>query len=188
MSSLDLEQTNAEQKTSIEAIFGLLNKSLSGIEKLVSLNLQTFKSTLTEHQEIAARALSAKDPHELLTLHASQAQPAGEKAQSYWRNVREIVSGTQAEFTTTIETQFKRYQHDVQAFVGSLTKHAPAGSEALFSSWKSVIENAGETFEATRKAAKRAVETVERNVGAALEAPTRSTRRGVEQAEADEKK
>ncbi|WP_434660763.1 TIGR01841 family phasin [Paraburkholderia sp. A3BS-1L] len=188
MSSLDLEQTLAARKASLETTFELLNKTFAGIENLAGLNLQTFKSTLAENQEIAIRALSAKDPAELFALQSGQTQPAVEKAQSYWRHVYEIVSGTQTEFTETLVARSKLLQHDLQAFVANLAKSAPAGSDAFLSAWKSAIETANTTFETTQKAAKEATGIAEGNVNAALDAPTKSTRRVAEQAEADEKK
>jgi len=187
MSSLDLEQTASAQRASLEVWFGILTKVFEGIDKLASLNLQAFKSTLAESQEIAAKALSAKDAQELFALQANQAQPTAEKIQSYWRHVYEIMSGTLAEFTTTFEAQTKRYQHDAQAFVDNLGKHAPDGSEAVLTARKSVIEPGSATFETTQKAMKQAVQIAESNVSAALDAPPRSPRRVVEQAEADEK-
>ena len=183
MSSLDLEQTASAQRASLEVSFGILTKVFEGIEKLASLNLQALKSTLAESQEIAAKALSAKDAQELFALQANQAQPTAEKIQSYWRHVYEIMSGTLAEFTTTFEAQTKRYQHDAQALVDNLGKHAPAGSEVVLTAWKSAIETASATFETTQKATKQAVEIAESNVSAALDAPRRSTRRVGEQAE-----
>jgi phasin family protein len=185
MSSLDLEQTIAARKASLETTFELLNKTFAGIETLTSLNLQAFKSTLAENQDITARALSAKDPQELFALHAGQAQPTVEKAQSYCQHVYEILSGTQAEFNEILVAQFKRCQHDLQAFVDNLAKNAPAGSEAVLSAWKSAIETANATFNTTQKATRQVVKSAESDVGAALDAPSRSTRQVVEQAEAD---
>ncbi|HUO60176.1 MAG TPA: phasin family protein [Candidatus Acidoferrales bacterium] len=185
MSSLDLEQTIA---SSLEATFELLNKTFAGIESLAGLNLQAFKSMLAEHQEIATRVLSAKDPQEVFALQAGQAHPTVEKAQSYWRHVYEILSGTQTDFTEILIAQFKRYQNDFQLFLDNLAKNAPAGSEAVLSAWKSAVETANATFETTQKATTQVVKSAESNVSAALNAPARSTRRVVEQAEADETK
>ncbi|BCG02962.1 hypothetical protein PPGU19_075300 (plasmid) [Paraburkholderia sp. PGU19] len=184
MSSLDLEQSIAAQKASLEAMFGILSKAFVSIEKLASLNLRAFKTILAEHQEVAARALLSKNPQELLSLAA---QPAVEKAQSYWQHVYEIMSSTLADFTETFETQFKRHQHDWQAFVENLAKYAPAGSEAAVSAWKTAIDTTSATFETARKTTRQAGQIVESNVSAAPDTATRSTRRGIEQAEAVEK-
>ncbi|WP_436196316.1 phasin family protein [Paraburkholderia hospita] len=184
MSSLDLGQSIAAQKAGLKAMFGILNNAFESIEKLTSLNLQAFKSTLSITHEIA---VSAKDPDESFALQAGQVQPTFDKTQSYWRHVYEIISSALADFAETRETQFKRHRYDWQAFVENLAKNATAGSEAAVSAWNSPIETASATFEAARKAAKQAGQIVESNVSATPDAATRSTRLGIEQAEAVEK-
>ncbi|MEX3934208.1 phasin family protein [Paraburkholderia phymatum] len=172
MSTPDLKQSVAAQKASLEAMFDALNKALASIEKLASLNLRIFQSTIARSQEIATRTLSTKDLRELFELQAGQAQPAVEKAQSYWRDVYEIESSALADLTETLDEQFKRYQHDWQALLENLAKNAPAGSEAALSAWKSAIETASATFETARKSTKQAAQIAEGNVTAALEATT----------------
>jgi len=188
MSSLAPEQLVAVQKASFETMFGLLTKALEGAEKLVKLNMQTVKSTFAENQEITAKAFSAKDPQELFALLASQVQPAVEKAQSYWRHVYEIMSSSQAEFAATAEVQLKQQQHDAQAFVDSLAKNAPAGTEAVWSAWKSALETASSAYGAAKEAAEQVVEIAESNVSAASSASSRSTKRAIGQVEGAEKK
>jgi phasin family protein len=191
MSRLDLEQTIAAQNASLEVTFALLNNTFASIENLTGLNLQAFKATLAENQEAAVRALSAKDPLEVLALHAGQVQPAVEKAQSYWRHVSEILSGTQAEFTEILVAQFKRRQHDLQAFADNVAKNAPAGSEAVLSARKSAVESATATVETTQKAADQVAASAGSDVSATLEAPTTSTAtttQVIEQSKADETK
>ena len=171
MSSLAPEQLVAAQKTSVETTFVILNKAFDGIEKLVELNVQAVKSTLAENQEMLAKALSAKEPHELFSQQTSQAQPAIEKAQSYWRHVYEIISGTQTEFAALVEAKFKQRQNDAQAFIDSLATGAPAGSETAVAAWKTFITTASQTantaYETATKAARQAVETAESNLDAA---------------------
>jgi phasin family protein len=135
MSSLAPEQLAAAQKTSVGTTFVILNKAFNGIEKLAELNVQTVKSSLAENQEIFVKAFSAGEPHALFAQQASHAQPAIEKAQSYWRHVYEIISSTQAEFAAVAEAQLKQYQQDALAFVDSLAKKAPAGSETAVVNW-----------------------------------------------------
>jgi phasin family protein len=192
MSSLAPEHVIAAQKAGFETTFGFLTKAFEGIEKLVDLNVQAIKSTLAENQEIVAKVFSAKDPQELFALQANQLQPAAEKVQLYWRHAYEIIAGTQADFASTAEAQIKQQQHDAQAFVDSLTKNVPAGSEAVVSALRSAIATASETassaFHAAQEATKQVVEIAESNVSAASSASSRSTKRASEQAEAVEKK
>ncbi len=157
MSSFAPEQLFATQKATFNTLFGLTFKAFEGFEKLVELNLQVVKSTLAENQEGVGKALSAKDPQGFFAL---QTPPTAEKLQSYVRHVSEIVTSTQGEFTAAAEGHFKQSQHDVQTFVDSLAKNAPAGSEALVSAWKSAIGTASETASSAYNAAKKAAKQV----------------------------
>jgi phasin family protein len=191
MSSLPPEQIVAAQKSGVDTTFGLLTKSFDGIEKLAELNVQAVKSSLAENQEILLKAFSAGEPHALFAQQASHAQPAIEKAQSYWRHVYEIISSTQAEFAVVAEAQLTQYQQDALAFVDSLAKKAPAGSEAAVAAWKTFItmasETANTTYEAAKKAAKQAVETTESNISTVASASSKRTRQLVAPVEANGK-
>ena len=180
MSSFTPEQLFATQKAAYDSLFALTFKAFEGFEKLVQLNVQVVKSTLAENQEVVGKALSAKDPQGVFAL---QATPTAEKLQSYWRHVSEIVTSTQGEFTAAADGHFKQSQHDVQTFVDSLAKNAPAGSEALVSAWKSAIGTASETansaYDAAKKAAKQVVEIAESNVSAASSASTAISKNAV---------
>jgi len=98
MSLLTPEQIAAAQKANLESLFGLTTKAFEGVEKLIELNLQVVKSTLTESQENAQRLLSVKDAQELIALQASLSQSVVEKVLSYTRHLYEFASSTQAEF------------------------------------------------------------------------------------------
>ena len=58
MSFLTAEQVIAANKANVETLFGLTNKAFEGVEKLVELNLQVAKSTLTEAAD-ATKAIAA---------------------------------------------------------------------------------------------------------------------------------
>ncbi|NPT55434.1 TIGR01841 family phasin [Paraburkholderia elongata] len=191
MSSLAPEQLAAAQKTSVGTTFVILNKAFDGIEKLAELNVQAVKSSLAENQEILVKAFSGGEPHALFAQQASHAQPTIEKAQSYWRHVCEIISSTQAEFAAVAEAQLKQSQQDALAFVDSLAKKAPAGSETAVAAWKTFITTANETanttYEAAKKAAKQAVETAESNISTVASASAKRTRLLAAPVEANEK-
>ncbi|MBC8752382.1 MULTISPECIES: TIGR01841 family phasin [Paraburkholderia] len=178
MSGLTPEQIVATQKAGVDTTFGHLNKAFAGVENLVELNMQAVKSSLGDNQEILVKAFSAGAPQALFAQQASQAQPILEKAQSYWRHAYEIISSTQAEFAAVAEAQGKQYQQDAQAFVDSLAKKAPAGSENAVAAWKTFINTANETvsttYETARKAAKQAVQLVESNISAAAASTKRA--------------
>ena len=67
---LTAEQMLSTQQTNGEVLFGLTNKALEGVEKLVELNLQATKAATGEAIEPDKSALSVKDAQELLALQA----------------------------------------------------------------------------------------------------------------------
>ena len=77
---LTAEQMMTAQKANFETLFGLTNKAFEGVEKLVELNLQVAKASLSEAAATSTAALSIKDAQELLALQAGLLQPAAEKA------------------------------------------------------------------------------------------------------------
>ncbi|NIF44043.1 phasin family protein [Burkholderia sp. Tr-862] len=174
MSLLTPEQIAAAQKANLESLFGLTTKAFEGVEKLIELNLQVVKSTLTESQENAQRLLSVKDAQELIALQASLSQPVAEKVLSYTRHLYEIASSTQAEFAKVAEAQFDEQNKKVQALVDNVAKNAPAGSETAVAALKSALNAANTTYETVQKAAKQAVEIAETNFNAAAAVATKA--------------
>jgi len=189
MSTLTTEQLVAAQKAGVETSFVFLTKTFEGIERLAELNVQAVRSTLAENQEFAVKALSAKEPDETFSQQSILVQPAVERVQSYWRQVHEIFSSTQAEFATLANAQCKRFQSDAHAFIDGLTKNAPAGSESVVAAWKTLVTTASETangaYETAAKAATQSGETAESNLDAA--SPAKRTRQAVVAVESDAK-
>ena len=157
------DQFVAAQKANLDTLFGLTTKAFEGVEKLVELNLQVAKTTLTEAADSAHAALSVKDAQELMSLQASLLQPAAEKAAAYSRHLYDIVAGTSAEVTKAAEAQMADGQKKVLALVDSAVKNAPAGSENAVALVKSAVAAANNAFESVQKAAKQATEVAEAN-------------------------
>ena len=60
------DQFLAQQKTSIETLFGLSHKAFEGVEKMVALNVQASKAALAEAATHTQAMLNVKDAQELL--------------------------------------------------------------------------------------------------------------------------
>lgn len=160
MSTLTPQQLVAAQQAGLNALFGFANTAFAGIEKLVALNVQASKATLAENQEVVMKALSAGNPSELLALPTALSQPAADKVTAYGRQVHEIVSGVQGEFLKSATELFQQSQKDGQAFVESLAKNAPAGSEGTIAAWNTAFSAMNSTYETANKAAKQFVASV----------------------------
>lgn len=172
------EQLVAAQKSSIDTLYGLSNKALEGVEKLVELNLQATKAALSEAADTTQAALSVKDAQELFALQASLLQPAAEKVAAYSRHVYEILAGTGAEVTKVAEATMADSQKKVVALVDNAVKNAPAGTENAVALVKSAVAAANNAYESVSKAAKQASEVAEANFQAMTSTAVKATQTG----------
>ena len=169
------EQFLAAQKANIETLFGLTTKAFEGVEKLVELNLQVAKASLSEAADTTMAALSIKDAQELLNLQASLLQPSAEKAASYSRHVYDILAGTNAEVTKAAEATLAEGQKKMLALVDGAVKNAPAGTESAVALVKSAVAAANNAYESVHKAAKQASEVAEANFTALTNTAVKAT-------------
>ena len=175
MTPFTAEQMMAAHKANVETLFGLTNKAFEGVEKLVELNLQVAKSTLSEAADTTKAILSVKDAQELLALQASLLQPSAEKAAAYSRHLYDIAAGTNAEVTKVAEAQMADAQKKVLAVVDTAVKNAPAGTENAVALVKSAVAAANNAFESVQKAAKQAAEVAEANFQAVTNTAVKAT-------------
>lgn len=160
--------TKANFEAQIAMMTALTNKAFEGIEKIVDLNMNVAKSSLQESTIAAKQLMSAKDPQEFFSLTSTSAQPNAEKVLAYGRQLANIATTTQAEFTKAAETQITETNRKVMSLVEEVTKNAPAGSENAIAMLKSTIGNANAAFEQLSKSTKQAVQAIEENVSTAV--------------------
>jgi phasin family protein len=155
------EQVLAAHKANVETLFGLTNKAFEGVEKLVELNLQVAKTTMSEVADNAQAALSVKDAQELLALQAGLLQPAAEKAAAYSRHLYDIAATMNAELSKMVEAQASEAQAKYMTAVDAAVRNAPAGTENAVALVKSAVAAANNAFEGVQKAAKQAASVAE---------------------------
>ncbi|SAL05740.1 phasin family protein [Caballeronia calidae] len=177
MSSLAPENVIESQKAGVDTTFGLAAQAVAGFEKLIDLNVRTVRTALDDHQTLIARSLSVRDPQEFFALQNQYLQDSAQRVQAYWLSVYEIASGVRGGYMEAAQDQIGKSQRNVQAFVESLASHAPAGSEAVVSAWKSAIdaatESANSAYEAARKAAQQVVEAAQNDASIASQTAVR---------------
>ncbi len=161
MNQFSQEQIVEAQKASLEILVGLTSKAFEGFERLCELNLQTMRSTLTETREGMRKALSVKDPQELMALQIELLQPVAENALSYRRHLLEIVAATRAEFDKVAETQYEANKRGMQNLMESVGSAGPAGSGAVFAAVQSAIDASNTLYETMQSTAKQAVQVAE---------------------------
>lgn len=182
MPTLPTEQLSALQAANLDLLFGLMNKTLAGVQKLAELNLQTMKATVAENQGNIQKAFAAKDMQELLALQAGLLQPATEKAQAYHHQLVEIISATRAEFAKVAEAQYEANKRKMQDVIDNATKSAPAGSEAAVAAWQSAVSAATSLCDTMQQSAKQAIEITESNLDIAAAAASNAARQATAQA------
>lgn len=168
--NLTPEQIAAAQKANLETLSGLTNQALQSIEKLVELNMQIAKQSLSDSMNSAKRALEVKDIQQLLAHQAEAVQPMAEKMMAYSRHLYDLAHETQASFTQSAEKELQAGQQKVNALVEDWTKNAPAGSDAAVQAMKQAIASANTVFETSQKAVKHAVELTQTNMPSATDA------------------
>ena len=169
------EQLLATHKANIEILFGLTNKAFEGVEKIVELNLQTAKTSLSEVADTTRAALAVKDAQELFALQAGLLQPAAEKAAAYSRHLYEIAAATNAELTKVAEATAADTQKKFTALVDTAVKNAPAGTENAVALVKSAVAAANNAYETVQKAAKQATDIAEANFQAVTSTAVKAT-------------
>jgi phasin family protein len=170
MNQLDAEQIVAQGKANVSSAFELSAKLLDSIVKLTELNLQAAKSGLSESRETVDNLLSARTPHEWLTLNASHVYPTLQKSFAYTRHVLAIASDTRGEFDKVIDSHYKSLSDNVDALVDSAGESVPPGAEASIAALKSVIAAANKAYDTLREANRQASKAVEDHLSAAAEA------------------
>jgi len=169
------EQLVETSKSNLETLTVLSTKSFEGLEKLIELNVQAAKTSLSEASEAASAALAIRSVEQFLALQTSIVQPAGEKLASYIRHVYDILTQTNAELTQILEGTFAETQRKFVAAMEAAAQNAPIGSNALNFA-KSSIAAASTAFENVNKAAKQATEVAEANILALTTEATKAIR------------
>ena len=160
---LTAEQLVAAQKANVETLLSLTAKAFEGIEKLIELNLQVAKTTMSETAENAKAALTVKDAQALLALQASLLQPAAEKAAAYSRHLYDIAASVNGELTRVVEEQSSEAQRKFMTAVDAAAQNAPAGSQSAVALVKSAVAAANNAYDTVNKAAKQAADVAEAN-------------------------
>ncbi len=182
MNNLTPEQLSAAGKANLETLFGLTNKAVEGLEKLIELNMQVVRATLADSAENAKAMMSVKDVQELLALQASMLKPSTEKVAAYARHLYEIATSTGSEVTKVAEAQLGEVQRNVMSAVDSAMKNAPAGTESTVSLVKSALSAANNAYESVSKAAKQAADMTEANLKAVTDSAVKASQAAAQSA------
>lgn len=179
---LTLEQLSAVHQEHLNTFLDLTRKAFEGVEKMVELNMQAARATMSENIDHVKHVLSTKDMQELLAMQTGMVQPLAEKAAAYSRQMYEIAATTQAEFTKAAEAKFAENSNKLQNFVETAAKNAPVGSESTVAMVKTMVNAANTAYETAYKTTKQAVEVAEANMQAATAVASKAASQAAAQA------
>jgi phasin family protein len=171
------EQIAASNKAGIDAFLNLAHTQFAAFEKLSALNFNATKAAFEESVSIAKAISGVKDVQELVNLNASLAQPTLEKALAYSRNVYEVTSATQGEYTKAVEGQASEFNKSVVGMLDKVAKNAPAGSDVAVAAVKSALAAANTAYDSMTKVTKQATEIAQANFAAATSAVTKEVKK-----------
>lgn len=161
------EQFVQMQKVTLDTFQAVALKSVEGFEKIAELNIQAFKTSLTETSDQVKAALAAKDVKAFGDLTTVGAQPAVEKFAAYANHVYEIASDTGTEIARIFEKQFADSNKQLTAAIDAMAKSAPAGTEGVVTFVKSAVTAANTAYDQVNKAARQVADIAEANIAAA---------------------
>ncbi len=157
------EQFASAGKAGFDNFFAVASTGFAGFEKLVELNVATYKAVFDEASANTRAALEVKDAKEFLAFNASLAQPNIEKSISYSKQVYGIVTQTQTALRQAAEEQSSSVQKEFASLIDKSLKNAPAGSETAVAALKSAVAAATSAYDNASKITKQALDMAETN-------------------------
>ncbi|MFJ4292981.1 phasin family protein [Cupriavidus sp. NPDC089707] len=176
MSFFTSDQFAAVHKNNLANLERLSNTALEGIQKLAELNLQAARASLAEGQEGLRAATAGNDLRDALAVPGNLPQASAEKAISYAQRVCEIASQAHAELAKAVEDQYEQHHRNVQAFVDTFVKNAPAGSEAITALLQSTVDAANHSYRAAQAITQQMADVTTANLAASAGATTGAAR------------
>lgn len=156
--------TRSYFESQLAMMVSLTNKTLESVEKLVDLTLSTARNSMEESGQVTKQLLAARGPQEILSLTTARAQPNVDKLLTFGRQVTDIASAAQSEFSKAAEAQLTEANRKIVKIVEDVSKSAPTVSENMVAVVKSSFENAGENFDQANKTGKQGIEAMEANI------------------------
>lgn len=135
-------QTVQSQFEAQLSLFTDMSYKLFGtVKKFNELSFQVAQSLLDECVGNFRQMMVAKDPMEILSIMASQAQPAAEKLRAYQQQLQNIGVDAQAEMVKSVEAQMSEVNRTAVVIVDQVTKQAIEETGKVAQRQKTMLDN-----------------------------------------------
>lgn len=161
------EQFAELNKASVQSVLRLAYLGLENAEKLARLNVEHAKVVLEDGVKNAESIASVKDFQDVLAMRSKLTEDSVQKAVAYSREVYEVASRTQAEFSALVEASLAAYSKGVASWVEKASQSAPAGSDVAVTALKSTVAATTAAIDQFTKATRQVVTFADASVRAA---------------------
>jgi phasin family protein len=157
----EINKASVAQATKFAAV------AMGSAEKLFTLNLAMAKAALAQGIEGAQAVAGVKDPQDFVAVRTKIAEQGVQTALGYSRNLYELATAAQAEYTALSEEAWSTYTSGLATWVDKAAKSAPAGSDVAVNAFKSTVAATTAAFDQFQKATKQVVNIADANIRAA---------------------
>ncbi|HEX7932917.1 MAG TPA: phasin family protein [Paraburkholderia sp.] len=109
MNVVALNRPDILDEGSTIAAYEFAAKAVTGLEKLVELNVQTVKTSLSEQQAVIEAAFSSSSFNTVFELQLQQFPAAVKKISAYWGHVETIAEETGNELWSVVQESVQNY-------------------------------------------------------------------------------
>lgn len=157
----DLSKNSANN---VEALLRFSQVSLSGLERLIKLQLAATRQSIEESAQLAHELAQLSNSQDVIARINEVSNASIEKAVATTRELYEVVSQTQNELSRLAETQMNDFNKQLLSMVDQLAHNSPAGSEIGINALKSSIAASAAAFDSMKRAADQVVELTDSSV------------------------
>lgn len=168
------EQFTAETQKAIDTAMDLVSASITSVEKLTHIQLETSRQILEETSKAIKGLTSVSDPKEMFSRINAMATQAVEKNLASARDVYEVVNEVKAKISKAAEDSMHNMQ---QAAISSVEGLNPNGSNFAADALKGWINNANQALAAMNKVAAQVSEFANNNINAATKATVEAAKK-----------
>ncbi len=169
------EQFGDFSKNAVDAAMQFAHASISSAERMMALNLEATKVGLDQTSKTAKSFAGVKDVQEMNTVSTKTAETGLEFFTGYSKNLYEITSAAQANFSALIEERVAGFQKSVADSLDKVAKSAPAGSDVAIAAMKQGLAASTAAMDSISKASKQASSYAENAFKTATETATKAT-------------
>ena len=162
------EQFAGINKTAYDNAVRLATLSLEKAEKLAKFNFDAAKAALEQGAQSARVIGGIKDAKEFAVVNTKLTDAGVQQALGYTRGLYEITSQGQTEISALANDAWAGYTDRITAWVETVTKNAPAGSEIAVKALKSTVTAVNAAYEQYSKATQQFASLTDATVRAAI--------------------